>query len=370
MIYICLIFFTKIVSKICPKYDGIKSIFDRPSAETPGISGYYNKQIRLGDVTLNSNTGDELYNLKCTVYNTSGTYQGYFCTAPSGAKNYMPKQWWMRAPSDTTLLDWSKSQATYADWWNTDKRYLDSGGQMNYGCFNSATFTNIYKSFRYGMFGTDNTTKSTLAKYLPDPSLPDSFCMDYTGSTETTWVDGKFIEVKFSHLAQGGRTDDGTPQNIDLDARLQFPLLPQGYLKDQTSHLFKFKGQWLKVGDGLPINDGFDSDGYCQISFDFGTKELLNLNQKDNKIYIDVKNKNFNDTTGTYLNGYGDLVDPDTTSMSQVSMNHFACDSASGKAKITVPVKKDEELWIRIAPYSSEMGHFAYMDNLSCTYFR
>ena len=335
----------------------------------PGLYGYRTANTYVGSVESAVPTGNELYSLTFNMYRmSSGNKLGWVTSKPDGAINGVPKQYMWDTVDTGNHINWV-SVACHADWWHADKRYFQSGSQVQTGDFSGDLHPDIYYSMTKGLFGTDNNTKATLAKYDADSSISNLYQIDYTGSTETTWVTGTWSEVKLSNLSQGGRTD-APPTPLNLNGRLQLPLLPQDFLKNLSSHLYKFKSTYLKLGDGLPISDGFDADGYCQISFDFETKEMLNLTQKDYKIYIDAKNKNFNDTSGSYLRGYGDLVDPNNTTVTEKSMQRFVCDASTGKAKLTIPVKKGEELWLRIAPYSDEKGRFAYMKNLKCTYFR
>ena len=335
----------------------------------PAIHYYKSINTRVGSVTSAVPTGNELYALTFNMHDISTDYnRGSVTSKPDGGLNGVPKQYMWDSLDGNNNMNWV-STACHSDWWRADKRYFQSGSQVQTGDFSGSWHPDIYYSMTKGLFGSDNNTKATLAKYDSVGSIPYLYQIDYTGSTETTWVTGTWSEVKVSNLSQGGRTD-ASPTPLNLDGRLQLPLLPQDFLKNLSSHLYKFKSTYLKLGDGLPISDGFDADGYCQISFDFGTKEMLNLIQKDYKIYIDAKNKNFNDTSGSYLRGYGDLVDPNNTTVTEKSMQRFVCDASTGKAKLTIPVKKGEELWLRIAPYSDEKGRFAYMKNLKCTYFR
>ena len=80
-----------------------------------------------------------------------------------------------------------------------------------------------------------------------------------------------------------------------------------------------------------------------------------------------MRKENFLSTTTNWAQGYKGLVNPDSTSEPLVTLNGYKYTTTDGKIKLTVPMKKDESLWIRIAPWNETAGWAAKWSNLSMT---
>ena len=72
-----------------------------------------------------------------------------------------------------------------------------------------------------------------------------------------------------------------------------------------------------------------------------------------------------------YYDVYKGLVDPNRTSDSTIKANRIEyknTDTNPGKVELTIPVRKDESVWLRLCPKQESGGHYAVMRNLKMNF--
>ncbi|MBO6134346.1 MAG: hypothetical protein J6O09_01010 [Lachnospiraceae bacterium] len=148
---------------------------------------------------------------------------------------------------------------------------------------------------------------------------------------------------------------------------LNLPLWPTLALKDVNSNYIKYKNQPMQIGQGLPIVEDLNANGTLHISAEYTTDRIISsYTQKG--ITIDIADRPFNETNRKFYNGYEGNVDPENTIVPQVALQSYVIDNVAKKIELTVPVKKDNDVWLRIAPNTSDGGYYARLSNLKVTF--
>ena len=157
-----------------------------------------------------------------------------------------------------------------------------------------------------------------------------------------------------------------TYNGSNSEVQIKIPYWPKATLSSLSSHKFKYNDNKtsLKIGQGLPLILKSDKEGYLHIKFDYDVRKILDNTSQNKKIYIDIKKDDFCSSGIEYAKGYADLVDADLTDEQEKTFNRYVLDTTTGKANFTVPIKADESLWLRIAPYDATKGLYAHMENL------
>ena len=219
--------------------------------------------------------------------------------------------------------------------------------------------------FRYGMFGKDNDILTNVARY--DHSQGERGIYDFTGATEYASVYGNFTKCKIQNFGRNLSDFDGeSVYTINIPGSFSVQHFPTATLSELSSHNFSYNGNYLNMGQGIPIIiDNSTNNAYLQISFDYDVCNILDNAHSENAIDIDIRNADFLTKDGAYKNGYEGLVSPTSTATSEKTLHNYKIDSASRKAELTVPISIDESIWMRIAPNSTTKGLYAKMSNLS-----
>ena len=58
---------------------------------------------------------------------------------------------------------------------------------------------------------------------------------------------------------------------------------------------------------------------------------------------------------------------PEDTTAQQVALQNYVIDNTAKKIELTIPVKKDDSVWLRIAPNTADGGYYARLSNLKVT---
>ena len=251
--------------------------------------------------------------------------------------------------------------------WNNDTQVTDGvNGGCTYQIMDSAYYNQLVTTWRYMMLGQDNNTQVNVAKnksYIYNEST-----FDMTDSTEETWAKGTIDLARLIIFANGASTVQNIKTLPTQTFEMKLAFLPTEYLRNLSTHQFKVNGTSLAYGDGLPLVINSNEKGYVHLHFDHSVKKILTGASATNKVYIDVKNKKFTDTTGTYMSGYSGHVDPGTTTSGKVPLQRYVNDD--GTVDLTIPIEKEESIYIRISPYSSDMDLYASIANLNCVLTR
>ena len=164
-----------------------------------------------------------------------------------------------------------------------------------------------------------------------------------------------------------GSTNMWTADNISkvthtpaVPMNWRVPTMEHYDFKKITSGLFKKDTVNIKFGQGLPITKSLVNNGTLNIEFDYSIGRTVGtVPSTATGIEIDLKDTDFLITPNTYYTGY--LND----STSAVSIHNLEVDNITKHVKLKIEdVKKDNGVWLRIAPKSTEAGLYAQMDNL------
>ena len=193
---------------------------------------------------------------------------------------------------------------------------------------------------------------------------------DFTKSSTSGTMSGKITNLA-TYNSRGPIQSDGittTNTTVDVSTSFSVPHWPTENLKDLTSGRFVYNGKGLKYGEGFPLRIDNQTNGYLQISFDSSCEGINNggkLSSQD--LRIDMRKENFLSSTTNWAQGYKGLVNPDSTSEALVTLGGYRYTTTDGKINLTVPMKKDESLWIRICPWDNTKGYCAKWSNLNMT---
>ena len=219
------------------------------------------------------------------------------------------------------------------------------------------------------MLGQDNTQQVNVGYSTNEGGERQEY--DFSKSTTSGTINGTLTEANTLNryrLGSGGGTDTNRATQMSKSVTITVPHWPTENLRDLTSGKFLHNGQKLRFGEGVPLRVDNQTIGYLQISFDSSVEGILSGGKLSNQdLRIDLKKENFLSSATNWVQGYKGLVNPDSTSETLVTFNGYRYTTADGKIKLTVPMKKDESLWIRIAPWDSTKGYCAKWSNLNMT---
>ena len=218
------------------------------------------------------------------------------------------------------------------------------------------------------MFGQSNSQQVNTA-YYKEKYWGEFAEYDYSKSTTAATLTGRIwgasLTSRTHDLAASGR--DTYYDEVDVPCSFSVPHWPTENLRDLTSGLFVYNNDGLKYGEGMPLRVDNQTNGYLQISFDSSIEGILGGTHSTKDLKIDLRKENFLSSTTNWVQGYKGLVNPDSTSETLVTFNNYRYTTTDGKIKLTVPMKKDESLWIRIAPWTDAKGYCAKWSNLNMT---
>ena len=146
---------------------------------------------------------------------------------------------------------------------------------------------------------------------------------------------------------------------------LTFPLFYRVKWADMLSGEFKLDKKSLCKSDGFPIITNADRKGEIKLTIEYeeraSTDPSVVTLTVDNKIKLYFKNKPFTDNTGTYYKGYKNLDGKDPA----VELNGL--EWTDGKITLNIPIEKNDSVWMRIDPLTSN-GVYCAMTNYKCEF--
>ena len=239
--------------------------------------------------------------------------------------------------------------------------FLINGGHL----YGQAFGPGQNKNFNYVMAGTDWNQDANILRL-------SSLKAGRTNQRKTTYATWASFPIKITWVQLSSNysftTDKDTYNGRNVDVQVdnyRLPYLETYPIKKITSGKFMNGQSNIKIGEGLPISTYLNGKGTLTISFDYDigrTAETVPSGE-DKRIKVDVKKTNFLSETNDYYSG---IVDGGTTT---VTLKDAASGSnTSQKSKIVIEnVKEGDEVWIRIAPYSTTSGLYAQMSNLNAS---
>ena len=256
------------------------------------------------------------------------------------------------------------------DYWNeTDTvEYLKRGVTWQL-CESESTAMILFSKLMYSIFGTDNDDDVNLAvdkEYeYGENSLIDFSDSKKFGTVQYTITEAVHKNTGRTAIAETGVDEIDCTTGGDKTGILQVPLWPQVKFGTLYSGNFKYNNQNLRMGQGFPLYLNAEQDGYLQVSFEYNVRDLLNDTEKTKKIAVDVKDGDFLATASEILNGYSKIVDPNRTTETIKRIERVQFDNTTSKAELTIPVKKEQSVWLRLGPYDTSKGLYASFKNLS-----
>ena len=215
------------------------------------------------------------------------------------------------------------------------------------------------------MFGQSNSQQVNTA-YYKEKYWGEFAEYDYSKSTTAATLTGKIWGVSLTSKNQP-LTRSTYYDTVDVSCSFSVPHWPTENLRDLTSGIFVYNNDGLKYGEGMPLRVDNQTNGYLQISFDSSINGILGGTHSTKDLKIDLRKENFLSSETNWVQGYKGLVNPDSTSEALVTFRNYQYTTTDGKIKLTIPMKKDESLWIRIAPWTSDKGYYAKWSNLNMT---
>ena len=349
----------------------------------PNVSGawepYSFRSVKppLVDVIVNSPSGDEILNLDW-VYQSGGVNYNYnesitvneldfpainYSITPSRREENQIWSWANNSASRTSI----NNNDTY--WSETDTTEYIKRGVSFQKCESESTARTLFSKFMYSMFGADNNDDVNLA-VDKEYEYGENSLIDFSDSKKYGTVQYTITEAAHKNTGRDaiGETSTDTincTTGGNKTGILQVPLWPQVKFGTLYSGNFKYNNQNLRMGQGFPLYLNAEQDGYLQVTFDYNVKDLLDDSEKTRKIAVDVKDGDFLATKSEILKGYKNIVDPNKTTEPITRIGRLQFDDTSSNAQLTIPVKKEQSVWLRLGPYDTSKGIYASFKDLS-----
>ena len=246
--------------------------------------------------------------------------------------------------------------------------YIERGNTFNVGDANTKA---LQRNLFLNMFlGADTDMLCNAGYRDPDAKFATVYdCSTATNScileAEIAWANAVSPAVlDISNEGYHGKTRYIATSSIPVT--LNLPLWPTIALQDVNSNYIKYKNNPMQIGQGLPIVETLSENGDLHISADYTTDRIIST-YAQNGITIDIANKPFNETNRRFFNGYEGNVESKNTTAQQVALQNYVIDNVAKKIELTIPVKKDDSVWLRIAPNTADGGYYARLSNLKVT---
>ena len=269
---------------------------------------------------------------------------------------------------DYTQID--PTNTTYAQYYVTSDAQWDQGmtiTTMHPTDGTTQQYYNQVNTISQMMLGNDTNLKVNVERYNKDGL--------HAGKNPRVLTYAKYWPLN-AHItyytisnAEYPWTTDTTAdrQSVDVPITFSMPGWEQASISQIESGNFIVNGEYLKLGQGIPLIQDSTDAGDFKISFDISTKYVLDLLEKNKKAYISLCKKNYlenNITDNDYINAYIGDVDTDVTTATTRRIKKYAWDgaaTANGKVSFTVKLNKGDSIWLRIAPQNTTGGYFVEM---------
>ena len=329
-----------------------------PDLHSMSISPILATETRTPWITDLGATGDDIlyWRIACNRSNVrSNIYSNVFHLTP---QHTSPLQIWncygldKLSKADYTDAHMTSGNTYFSNHFWDEDLYIDG--------LDSATTDDQVDDLRHLMLGKDFNWTTSLLRI--DDNKPISG-YNYVATKYSTFTT---LKLGVNAVAMGS-TNMWTADNIStvthtpaVSMNWRVPSMEHYDFKKITSGLFKNDTVNIKFGQGLPITKSLVNNGTLNIEFDYSIGRTVGtVPSTATGIEIDLKDTDFLITPNTYYTGY--LND----STSAVSIHNLEVDNITKHVKLKIEdVKKDNGVWLRIAPKSTEAGLYAQMDNL------
>ena len=158
-------------------------------------------------------------------------------------------------------------------------------------------------------------------------------------------------------------------QTYQSTGTFKVPYLPRAYFRNLSSGKFVYNNKNIKIGEGLILVNAIDKKGDLKITFDYNIGNIINDTSytTGQDLYFDLKKGNFLSTAtndSEYFTGYEGDVDPDRTTTTANLFKNYKYSTKTGKVSLTVPIEKDESMYIRLHPSNETGGYYVKISNL------
>ena len=220
------------------------------------------------------------------------------------------------------------------------------------------------------MLGKDNGTIVNAGYAI---TTNGSQSLDFSLATDSVLGDFKVSKANFSNVLykdvnslSDKRAQFYYTPTVTIPVSLQLPVWPSLALKSINSRYFSYENAPLTLGQGLPIAKNISSNGFLHINATYETKRIIST-YTSKGIALDVADRTFTDNGVKYFEGYDDDVDPNRTTSTFKSLHNVTVNNTAKTLKLTIPVKKEDNVWLRIAPDTTDGGYYATLKDLKVT---
>ena len=245
--------------------------------------------------------------------------------------------------------------------------YLYNGSTATWHTISSAYYQRILNSLLYGMFGKDNNTSANAYRLIR--STGERHICDWQGSTASGVLSTSGERISILEGGYSNYTSEG-PKTMTNSLVMNLPHWPTIKLSDIASGKFMYGKEMLKMGQGLPLVSDIRENGYLKITFDTEVNDILTDTRVADDINIDIKKDDFLSSGTDWVTAYDGLVDPNQTSASTITLHNYkpTLSGTNKTVELTIPINKDEKLWMRVAPDTNDMGRYARISNLKINF--
>ncbi len=242
--------------------------------------------------------------------------------------------------------------------------YYQNG--VHYNDMQNSSCVTQRDTFLQAMWGVDENATANIGYKKKNSNYA---AYDFSVATASCLVTG---ELKYTNVAQPlyrandtstGTTNQYWESTTTIPITLAFPLWPQLKLSEINSRYYKYNGQPLKKGQGIPLVLNNLKAGIVHITANYSTNRIVST-YANTGIEVDIANKPFTDDGRKFIEGWEGPPEP----MKDTSLiKDFAIDNTDKKIEISIPVKAEEDIWIRLKPTNDEGGYYAQLSNLNVT---
>ena len=238
-------------------------------------------------------------------------------------------------------------------------------------------FKGDMRNFIYGIWGSDVTGEMNVApplvttdyfNYIDLSESPNGVTVPYRVkrlgiNSQNSWGTGGACSY--------GNFQAGTKSPYAGSMNLTFPLFYRIRWADMLSGEFKVNKESLCKSDGFPVILESEQKGDMKLTIEYEERSDTDTSvvslTPDQKIKTYFKNKPFTDTTGTYYMGYKNL--DGTGAIVELNGTEWNVDPVTGKKeiKINIPIEKNDSVWMRIDPLTSN-GVYCAMTKYKCEF--
>ena len=275
------------------------------------------------------------------------------------------------AIDDAYDLDYSMDDPHKSTW--SAAQYVRTG--CTFQLIDDLTLDQQLQAFRYTMLGKDTNKEVNIGYWDGSKSEGDFYDFNKSESYGKLRLKITGINmVSFRNVDPNASPDGVQLLPSPIFATLQVPHWPTASLSQLSSGLFKYQQSYLKLGQGLPLILDSTEAGVIQVTFDCKVKKILtDADYTNKKITLDVRKSDFlqkiTEKTG-YVNGGQGLYENVDAIADIKTLHNLDINTTDGKVQLTIPVEKDESIWLRLSPTdaASTDGIYATIENLKTTF--